>query len=243
MTFIPNNSRTSASSPEATAEKARARTRRTDSLSPERIIAAATEILDERGEAALTFRTLAARLNTGPGAIYWHVANKDDVLNAAADAIMAQALDLPPMSEATYTQIMTIALRVYDAVDQHPWIASQLTRDPWRLTAARVLEAIGSRLSNLAIPPADQLDLASILVNYIFGASIQNASHSVGVPQGFDRTSYLTAAADHWAKLDEEHYPFLHQIMPHLADHDDRTQFSLGLDLLLHGTLAHRPEG
>ena len=45
----------------------------------------AIEILDAGGEAALTFRTLAARLETGSGAIYWHVANKDELLAAATD--------------------------------------------------------------------------------------------------------------------------------------------------------------
>ena len=60
--------------------------RRTDALSKERIIETAIEILDTEGESALTFRALAARLATGSGAIYWHVANKDELL-AAADVL------------------------------------------------------------------------------------------------------------------------------------------------------------
>src|SRR6201995_3799497 len=63
--------------------------RRTDALSKERIVEAAIEILDADGESALTFRALAARLATGSGAIYWHVADKRALLAAAADQVVA----------------------------------------------------------------------------------------------------------------------------------------------------------
>ena len=46
---------------------------------------AAIEILDAEGADGLTFRALAARLTTGSGAIYWHVADKDALLAAATD--------------------------------------------------------------------------------------------------------------------------------------------------------------
>jgi len=59
--------------------------RRADALSKERIVEAAIEILDASGERALTFRALAAHLATGSGAIYWHVADKNELLAAATD--------------------------------------------------------------------------------------------------------------------------------------------------------------
>ena len=66
--------------------------RRADALSKERIVEAAIEILDADGESALTFRALAARLATGSGAIYWHVANKDDLLAATTDDVIARVM-------------------------------------------------------------------------------------------------------------------------------------------------------
>src|SRR3984957_19530601 len=61
------------------AAKTKRTERRTDALSKQRIVDAAIEILDADGESALTFRALAARLATGAGAIYWHVADKNDL--------------------------------------------------------------------------------------------------------------------------------------------------------------------
>src|ERR1700733_5580907 len=58
------------------ANRAQRAERRTDALSRERIVEAAIGILDTAGEGGLTFRALTARLATGAGAIYWHVASK-----------------------------------------------------------------------------------------------------------------------------------------------------------------------
>ncbi len=66
--------------------------RRADALSKERIVEAAIEILDAEGEGALTFRALATRLATGSGAIYWRVVDKQDLLGAATDHIIAGAV-------------------------------------------------------------------------------------------------------------------------------------------------------
>jgi AcrR family transcriptional regulator len=64
--------------------------RRVGALSKARIVEAAIEILDNDGEDALTFRALAARLATGSGAIYWHIADKNDLLAAATDHVIAR---------------------------------------------------------------------------------------------------------------------------------------------------------
>jgi len=66
--------------------------RRTDALSKERIVETAIEILDADGESALTFRALTERLSTGAGALYWHVANKNELLAATINEVIARAM-------------------------------------------------------------------------------------------------------------------------------------------------------
>src|SRR4051812_32273296 len=67
--------------------------RRAKALSKETIVEAAIVLLDAEGEAGLTFRALSARLSTGAGAIYWHVADKTELMTAASNAVMARALE------------------------------------------------------------------------------------------------------------------------------------------------------
>ncbi|MGW6130502.1 TetR/AcrR family transcriptional regulator C-terminal domain-containing protein [Cellulomonas sp. NPDC055163] len=63
-------------------------------LTRAQVVAAALEILDEYGLGDLTMRRLAGSLGVQPGALYWHVANKQALLADVADAIVAE-LSLP----------------------------------------------------------------------------------------------------------------------------------------------------
>jgi TetR/AcrR family transcriptional regulator, tetracycline repressor protein len=55
------------------------------------VVAKAAEILDNYGIADLTMRRLARELNVSPGALYWHFADKQDLLGAVADRLLTAA--------------------------------------------------------------------------------------------------------------------------------------------------------
>ena len=59
------------------------------------VVEAATEILDSYGIADLTMRRLGRELNVSPGALYWHFANKQQLLGAVADRILESVDDAP----------------------------------------------------------------------------------------------------------------------------------------------------
>lgn len=60
-------------------------------LTRDHIIDAAQRILAEDGLGGLTMRRLAQRLGVQPGATYYHVASKQDLLAAVAERILSQA--------------------------------------------------------------------------------------------------------------------------------------------------------
>ena len=132
--------------------------RRADALSKERIVEAAIEILDADGESALTFRALAARLATGSGAIYWHVANKDELLAAATDDVIARVMTGVVDGAEPREAIRAIALGVFDAIDAHPWVGAQLSREPWQSAMLQIFEGIGGQLQALGVPERAQFD-------------------------------------------------------------------------------------
>ena len=214
--------------------------RRADGLSKARIVDAAIAILDADGEAALTFRALAARLSTGAGAIYWHVADKNDLLAAAADDIVARVMAKTPAEAEPRAAIRAIALDVFDAVDAHPWVGAQFFRDPSRPAALRILEGVGGRLHALGVPEAARFDTATALVSYILGVAGQNAANARQARESgrADRSAFLGEIADRWAALDPERYPFVRRMASQLRDHDDRAQFLAGVDLILAGAAS-----
>ncbi|WP_433892185.1 TetR/AcrR family transcriptional regulator [Streptomyces sp. CA-111067] len=231
--------------------------RRTDALSRERIIEAAVGLLDTAGEGGLTFRALSERLATGPGAIYWHVANKDELLRAATDAVVAAALAVPPDStpgapgpagsaDSPRDEIRTVALGLFDAIDAHPWLATQLpaqlSRDPWGPVAPRIYESIGRRVRALGVPEAGWFHATSVLVHYILGAAGQNAANAASARDlgpGVDRAAFLGTVSAAWRELDPDAYPFTRALAEQIRDHDDHEQFLAGIDLVLAGITAH----
>ena len=222
------------------ATRAQRAERRTDALSKQRIVTVAIEILDAGGETALTFRALAARLATGSGAIYWHVASKNDLLTAATDDVIARVMTEVASSAEPQEAIRAIALGAFDAIDAHPWVGTQLSREPWQPAILQILEGVGGQLQALGVPGRAQFDCASALVNYILGLAGQYAAGARLLPRDTDRTAFLATVAAQWAQLDAAQYPFVHQMATQLPGHDDREQFLAGINLILTGITTAR---
>ena len=212
--------------------------RRAKALSKARIVEQAIAILDAEGEQALTCRALAERLATGPGAIYWHIADKAELLEAATSAVVSRALAAGDDGQEPKTAIRAIALELYDAVDAHPWAGAQFFRAPWQATALQVSESIGGRLLALGAPAHVRFNAWSTLLHYILGVAGQNAANARQAPRDVDRTTFLTAVADRWTQADSAAYPFMHEVAAQLPHHDDRKQFLAGVDLILLGIEA-----
>jgi AcrR family transcriptional regulator len=214
--------------------------RRADALSKERIVEAAIEILDAHGESALTFRTLTARLSTGAGAIYWHVANKNDLLAATTEDVIARVMTDVVSDAEPREGIRAIALGVFDAIDAHPWVGAQLSREPWQSAVLQIFESFGGQIQALGVPEQAQFDCASALLNYVLGLAGQYAAGARLLPRDTDRSAFLATVAARWAQLDPAEYPFVRQAAAQLPGHHDREQFLAGIDLILAGITTVR---
>lgn len=213
--------------------------RRADSLTRDTIIDAAIALLDTAGEGGLTFRALATRLATGAGAIYWHVADRDDLFTAASDAIVARAMEAAPQGNTPQAGIRAVALAVFEAMDAHPWLGSALSRAPGQLPTVRILERLGRQVDALGVPQERQWMAACALLNYLLGVSGQNAANAViAREQGLERAHFLGTLAGAWSRLDAQAFPFARKVAGQLRAHDDREDFLAGIDLIVQGMQA-----
>ena len=217
-------------------KKTRSSQRREESLSRDRIIAASIELLDSGGESGLTFRTLSARLATGPGAIYWHIASKSELLTAACDTIIARTMVAGMAGAKPKATIRALALGLFDAIDAHPWVGSALTSPAGLLPMVRILEPLGQQVRALGVPGKEQWATVSALLHYILGVGGQNAANGqLARTQGLDRSDFLEAVATMWSRLDPHEYPFTRSLAGQVRAHDDRMDFLAGIDLILRG--------
>jgi AcrR family transcriptional regulator len=209
--------------------------RRRGALSKPRIVEAAIEMLDADGEDAFTFRALASRLATGSGAIYWHVADKQELFAAAADHVIARVTSKAAGTAEPRKAIRLLALGIFDAIDSHPWVGSQLSRNPWQYAVLRILEGVGGQVQALGVPKHAQFNAATAILSFILGLAGQYAAGARLFTRHTDRTAFLGAVAAQWAQLDPTEHPFVRQVAKQLPVHDDREQFLAGIDLILAG--------
>jgi len=210
--------------------------RRTEPLSRDVIVQAATEILDAKGEDALTLRALTVRLATGYGAIYHHVADRNDLLAAATDHVTANIATGLAAGAEPQQALRAIALGLFDAIVAHPWAGAQLTREPWQPALLDIYESISEQLQALGVSERALPDSAGVLVNYILGVAGQNAANARALASSkMDRSTFLATVAAQFAQLDPAKYPSVHRAGTQLREHDDREQFLAGIDLILAG--------
>jgi AcrR family transcriptional regulator len=221
------------------AKAARGSERREDALSRERIVDAAIELLDAEGETGLTFRALATQLATGPGAIYWYIANKSELLVAASDAVVVRAMNAGAARAAPRKTIRSIAVAIFDAIDAHPWVGAQLSGPP-QSALLLIFERVGRQVQALGVTGSAQFTAASALVSYVIGVSVQNAANRRLCEPDTDRADFLEMVSARWKELDPREYPFLRNVATQLRKHDDRAEFLAGIDLILAGVAVSR---
>lgn len=79
------------------------------------VVERAVAVLDEYGLADLTMRRLAAELDVRPSALYHHFANKQTLLAAVADELLARSL--PPAAAGEWdVRLTTAATQLRDAL-------------------------------------------------------------------------------------------------------------------------------
>ncbi|MBD8057957.1 TetR family transcriptional regulator [Cellulomonas sp. JH27-2] len=222
--------------------------RRRASHSLESVVSEAVALLDEAGEQGLTFRALAARLGTGVGSIYWYVASKDELLERAADQVLAGVLTQTTHlggDEDPIDGIRQIAIAFYAATVNRPWLGSYFLQDTGtQINGLTLYDRMGRETMRLDLTPRQRFDAVSAVMAFVVGVA---ADRGQDPPQEvrdgtIDRDVFVASFRDQMRELGADDFPFLHHIADEFAAHDDAEQFRAGLDLLLAGIRqqAHR---
>lgn len=207
----------------------------------EAVLTEAVGLLDEAGEAGLTFRALAGRLGGGVASIYWYVQNKDELLDRAADHVMAGVL----ADTETFVHhhdpidaLRDICVTLYDAAIERPWLGGYFLRNTgFQPNSLRLYERIGGQVMRLQLTPRRTFHAASSVVGFVIGlAADMGQEPPEEVLSGeLNRDQYLQRVTAQWRALDPAEYPFLNAILDEFEHHEDAEQFRAGLELLLDG--------
>jgi TetR/AcrR family tetracycline transcriptional repressor len=201
----------------------------------ERIVEAALDVLDADGIEAVTLRAVASRLEVQAPALYWHVKNKQQLLDEMGTEIqrrVQRALEsIAP--DASWQQ----GLAAYAAILRREYLAHRdgaRTFSGTRLTDPEILRAQEPWLERWVAGGLDlvaAMDAAEVVTSYVVGFVIEEQERAQS--QASDPDRYSVAARD--AALGGD-APLVAE-----AGHDrgdTETRFARQLDLVLSGLAA-----
>lgn len=195
-------------------------------LSRDLIVETAGALVDAEGLDAVSTRRIAAELGVSGPSLYNHFRNKDEILDAVADAVSAR-IDLS-MFDADdprdwRTALHDWALSYRAALRAHPNAVPVLARGPGRRPAGlRVADAVFGAMVRAGWPPAQATSIGALMRYFVTGSALG---------------SFARGFVDDAAAYDPADYPHLGQahLLAERQEQVDEGAFATGLTALLDG--------
>lgn len=216
----------------ATAERVGSEGGRGESLSRERIVQVALGLVDREGLGALSMRRLGAELGVYPMAVYYYIPNKDALLDAIVEAVIAQIDFTGDDPAASPEDRIFRAARAYrDALLAHLHaLPIMLSRAPSTPTAMRPVEFLIGILRDAGLGPIEAFAGMNAILASVRGA--------VGVmadePREPPGPEELAAFGERYPA---EEFPNLHATVLSASTSFERA-FEFGIRALARGLLA-----
>src|SRR5881227_1900432 len=145
-------------------------------LSRERVLRAALSVADSGGSGSLTIRSLAQELGVKPMSVYYHVANKDEILAALVDIVFGE-IAFPVPGRDWRSELEKRAHSAREVLARHRWaiglLESRTDPGPANLrhhdTVIATLQAAGFSAELTAHAYA-------LVDSYVYGFALQEAA-------------------------------------------------------------------
>ncbi len=201
------------------------------------VIDAALELLDEVGLDGLTTRAVTTRLGVRPGALYWHVTSKRELLTAVAERIMDEVFTGEPGGPgdpdgdwAAQTTAFAHAMR--SALLRHRDGARLVaTHTPVGPAALRAAEEGLARMRAAGVPLALAAHFGDTVTSYVTGFVLQEQAAGVGPDSGGE------SGGGSGSGIDAAEFPHLMEWAGHRAPDRDAA-FATGIGLIVDGLRA-----
>ncbi len=203
------------------------------SIGLDHITQAAVELLDEVGLEELTTRRLADKLGIRSPSLYWHVANKAELLDLVAESICAGAFVIDgaqPWQDQLKSGLQQFRQLLVAHRDAAALLRARPPSGPHRLGHIETTMRI---LSDAGFADHETAGIAQLLTAHVLAS----------VPDRRDPARKGIAAAAHEQTRGQfAGFPTIERVLPVLVTMTDQEKFDLGVDILLDG-LTQRLSG
>ncbi|WP_328454026.1 TetR/AcrR family transcriptional regulator [Amycolatopsis sp. NBC_00438] len=217
--------------------------RRKPPITVARITDAALEVVATQGYDALTMRSVAAVLDTGPASLYAHVVNKADIDELIIGRLCSQ-LVLPEPDPATWrAQILDVCAQIRDQYLRYPGVSrAALAMVATNLDVLRVNEGMLAVLLAGGIEPqtaAWAIDALALYVSaYALESSLvaQRQSH-----QGDEWVVGRDELVSRFAALPADRFPQIRRYAAELTSGTGHERFDFTLGTIVDNLTRRRP--
>jgi len=210
-------------------------------LSRERVLNTALKLADQGGLDSLSMRKLGQELGVEAMAVYYHLANKDEVLDGIVDLVFGE-IDLPVAGADWKTAMRQRAISLRDVLARHRWAIGMM--ESRRKPGPANLRHHDAVIGNLRAAGFDMQMVAhaySLLDGYIYGFALTK----MNLP--FDSGDDVAGLAqDMLEPFPLGEYPNLVAFITEHATkpgYDFGDEFEYGLDVILDGLERLRGTG
>ncbi|GAA3210710.1 TetR/AcrR family transcriptional regulator C-terminal domain-containing protein [Actinocorallia longicatena] len=152
---------------------------RRPALTREAIVAAAIEIGDTEGLAAISIRRIAAHLGARAMSLYTHIDRKEDLLDLMADEVISEILVADAELPADWREAITRITRLERQVLlRHPWLTEMIGFQRFSPGPNRLhhLEQCLKALDGLGLDGPSAIRVVGAVTHYMLGCVIREAS-------------------------------------------------------------------
>jgi len=217
---------------------------RKEPLTTERIVDAALDMMRTEGYDAVSMRSLARSLDTGPASLYQHVRNRDELDQLVLDRIAAQIHVPYPDAERWAEQLKQLFRDTLAAYRAHPGSArAAMGQVPTMEGTMRVAEGMMAICLAGGISPqaaAWMCDAGSLYVSAIaYEESIWIArENSTKAGEEPDHAAIDEQMLQFWQQLPADRFPMLAAYSTEMTAGDGEERFEFAIDVLVSGLAA-----
>jgi AcrR family transcriptional regulator len=200
-------------------------------LNRERVLKGAVAIADTAGIGALTIRSLAEELGVKPMAIYYHVANKDEILDGIVDLVFAE-IELPETDGDWRSELVRRTSSARRVLSRHHWaIGLMESRKSPGPATLRHHDAVLGTLRKAGFTVEMTAHAYALLDSYVYGFALQEAALPFS---GADTAAEV--AEPMMQQFPADAYPHLVELTTEYIlqpGYDFGDEFDFGLDVIL----------
>ncbi len=212
---------------------------RPPTLSRERIVDTAVELVARDGAEHLTVRSLGEALGCDPSALYRHFRNVDDLHRAVGDHFLSDVDVAPRARESWRTAVRRLCIGLRAAQLRQPRLAALVHAAPTRLgNELAFTEALFRELRRGGFRAPTAVRAYHSLIELTVGSAAIDAAIA-GLAPAEREAEYQRWRADYVA-LDPARFPAVRSAAPHLYRGSADERFEDALDLMLAGLVARR---